>query len=177
MRFPLSKGCSDPLAHMAIFSVPVNIGSNEQTVQQIGMLTREKVHDMMKGRYYYAVDTATPFAASLRDANPRFEKIRELTCINLFYTMIENRVLFDDQKVWCMNGEIARLRSEIRKPKYFFEGTFARHYSLGLVALNFHVLDCAVRDSEILESLTSTDAVTFEGFDVLIVVPYKKTSW
>lgn len=180
VRMALLRACNAILAHVeekyALPGLHVDFAKTGKTTQLNGLFTADGLRGMLEGKDYYAVDMVFPFVAAFIDRSLGFEEKCELTRMNVLYIEIINKVLVDHRDRRWREGELLRLRGEIREFKSVVEGAFASHCPSGLYTLKYHLLDHLVEDLERFGSISFMDAGPFEHFNVVIKQSYRMTS-
>lgn len=122
----------------------------------------------MERKDFNAIDTVFLFVAEFTRKNHGFVEKCDLTCMNVLYTEMVERELFDQRGGMWVEGELVGLRLEIWKFETVVEYTFAPHCSSGLLTLKFYLHDHLVDDMKRFRSLSFVDAGPVELFNVLI---------
>lgn len=76
-------------------------------------------------KFFYAVDTLSPLAASFIDRKPAFIKRCDLTRLNAFYTAMVSKLLFDQDGATWPAEHLASLQSYISGLNTVAKKTFA----------------------------------------------------
>lgn len=117
MRLALLKAYKGVLAQneekYSVSGLHKHFAHKKETAQPNVLVPAERLREMMERKNYYGTDTLFPIVAALVDKSLGLVENRDLTLINVFYTEMIQKVLFDPRGDAWVKNELERLRSEI----------------------------------------------------------------
>lgn len=172
MRLLPLRACSTVLPHFEekypASGLHADFAKKKQREQPNGLLTENGLRGMMYKSSNHAVEKVVPFVASFTKTRLGIVKRCSLARMNVFYTEMVSKSLFDHNKVAWTAEELASLRSKNSKLRTAIERTFATHSASGLSTFKFHLMDHVVENLDMFGTLFFTDAEPFEQLSVLI---------